>query len=243
MSWLNGAILSPRDLLVSKSIDVGATYKFGDDVKLWLDIGVSHTAITAMVAGVTIGAEGRVHYKLALPIADTGLFSSVEVPSVMVTGPEVTEFNGFDWGTPSEDIQKVFGQKSVSISEVLPETKGFIIESKAFSKVAKHSPRLATLLLHVANKTMLGKQSNLVDFDLRVVLITPDSFLVRLFGNEVKIFGVHDFTAFPLKVGFSFEDKENYVIWQYSDVALMEQKFVEDLVHFFSTGKLNGVGQ
>lgn len=244
MSWLNGAILAPRDLLITKSIDVGARYKFGEDVKLWLDIGDTYTAISAMVSGVTIGAEGRVNYKLAIPIADTGLFTQIEAPSAMVTGPEVIAFKGFDWGAPSEEVRKVFGKNSLKLSTAPSGSSGFLIDAKVFDKVGLSSPRLANLLLRIANSVLIERSKDgQIDCNPRIARITQDSFIIVMFGNEVKIFGVNGHAAFPFRVGFNLPGEDNYTVWQYTDAAVMEQKFIEDLVHFFITGTLNGVGQ
>src|SRR5437764_11686930 len=108
MSWQNGQILGPKDLL-SEGLDFGTKFKYKQDVKLWVDHGSVYQSIPAKIVGVFLGAQGRVHYKLALEIEGTGLYSVIEVPSADISTTDVTEWHGPDWDVDAAEVKKELG--------------------------------------------------------------------------------------------------------------------------------------
>jgi hypothetical protein len=122
MSWLNGQILGPKDLL-KKGFDIGSKFKFMEDVKLWVDHGNVYQSIPAKVVGVFLGAEGRTHYKLALEIEGTGLYSVIEAPSADISDKNVMNWTGPDWEADAEAVKQHLGvtESKLSLAPVITD--------------------------------------------------------------------------------------------------------------------------
>lgn len=108
MSWLNGQILGPKDLL-KKGFDIGSKFRFMQDVKLWVDHGKVYQSIPAKVVGVFVGAEGRTHYKLAVEIEGTGLHAVIEAPSADISDESVMTWTGPDWEADANEVKQQLG--------------------------------------------------------------------------------------------------------------------------------------
>lgn len=153
MSWFNGQILKPAELAANAGLDFRTTYGFGMEVKLWIEIGEYYQSIPATVIGVSVGAQGSVQYKLALAIGDTGLYSTVEIPSGWITDPFTKVFNGPPNEVDAEDLKNYMGQGKPKLelaatrfgeaSYLGAEVKGFHVKKEVFKLMADVNPTLA----------------------------------------------------------------------------------------------------
>ncbi len=119
MSWFNGQILKPTELAAAAGLDFRTTYGFGQEVKLWLENGEHYNSIPATVAGVSVGAQGSVQYKLALAIGDTGLFTTVEIPAGWVTSKDVLIFDGPPDQVDATELKQYMGQSKPGLNLVV----------------------------------------------------------------------------------------------------------------------------
>ncbi len=195
MSWFNGQILRPTELKALNGLDFKTTHAFGKEVKMWLELGEKYQSVPAIVAGVTVGAQGSVCYKLAVEIEGTGLFTTVEIPSGWVTNRGVTNWKGPTGEADGDELRHYMNQDRPQLSLVQSGTapeknmKGIYIQRDAFRGVDRLSEELGAALHEAANKAtkkLIGNASGRFDFDLKLVVRSLDDVVMHYNGRMVK---------------------------------------------------------
>jgi hypothetical protein len=179
MSWLNGQILGPKDLL-KKGFDIGSKFKFMEDVKLWVDHGNVYQSIPAKVVGVFLGAEGRTHYKLALEIEGTGLYSVIEAPSADISDKDVTTWTGPDWVADAEEVKQKLG-------------------------VATHRPSMEPVITEFGRKIALARQFMVTVTSIALLASKDEDFAF----NIARIMAEAEASPhYPERLAYKCEDRD-----------------------------------
>ena len=194
MSWLNGQLLRAPELKAHNGLDVGTSYAFGQPVKLWIDVdtprGTHWTSIPAVPVGVFIGAQGRVHYKLALEIGDTGIYSVVEAPSALITRVDVEKYDGPNWEVDAKELTSFLGKRQVEL--ITRPVDGFLKKEKTtdrhhYSIFNKYSVAVGDIVHECVNMSLpkLHEQLGFDSVDVSVDEIDT-GILLDVHGRQVK---------------------------------------------------------
>ena len=260
MSWLNGQILKAPELAAKNGVDTGTQYKFGEGVKLWINFGEIWHPIKTIIVGVFIGARGRVHYKLAMEINNTGLYTIVEAPSAMISKDSVTEWTGEQEVDVEDVLALVKGIKpQVSLitargADILnqlsldKDMKGFHFKIDAFALFTNYSEHLGEILHKAVNASVpillrseLGPDLS-KGFGFRAVRLSKYDFILSVAGRTVLLQNVTQGDGFPLTARFRIPSTREPVETfdrDYDSTQAGSIQLGDNIIEYLTTGGVN----